>query len=190
MSEAWRDDNENSIYDAGEKFIDYNGDKVFSLADNLFNGPQCQGSNCADTDKQAIHVRKSLRLVMASSAAEIILTNGSGSVTYQNSLTGDYNNIASIAAASAQEFAFSFADTGTPNQTMPLGTTVTISTSAGTLQGQTDYLVGNNNNEGFSQMNFFLLNSADGEAVTTVITFTITTPKNFVTSLTRSVTLL
>ena len=190
MSEAWRDDNENSVYDAGEKFIDYNDDKVFSLADNLFNGPQCQGSNCAETDMQAIHVRKALRLVMASSSAEYILTNGNATITYQNSITQDSTIISAIPDGAVQEFIFNFADTGTPNQTMPMGTTVNISTSAGELQGQTSFLVDNNNREGFSQMNFFLINSAGGGTETAVLTMTISTPKNIVTSLTRSVELL
>lgn len=190
MSEAWRDDNENSIYDNGEIFIDYNGDKLFSLADDLFNGPQCQGSNCAEITMQAIHVRKALRLVMASSAAEIILTNGDATITYQNSLTGESSNISSIPDAAVRGFLFNFADTGTPNQTMPEGTTVSVSTSSGELQGQTNFLVGNNNLEGFSQMNFFLVNSPGGDPVTAILTITITTPKNFVTSLTRSIELL
>jgi len=189
MSEAWRDDNENSVYDDGEKFIDYNDDKTFSHADDLFNGPQCQGTNCANSNMQAIHVRKALRLVMASSAAEIILTNGSNIITFHNSLTGESADIASIPDGAVQEFLFNFADTGTPNQTMPMGTTVSISTSSGELQGQTDFLVGNNNHEGFSQMNFFLVNTVGGEAVTAILTITITTPKNFVTSLTRAIEL-
>jgi hypothetical protein len=189
MSEAWRDDNENSVYDDGEKFIDYNDDKTFSTADNLFNGPQCQGTNCADSDMQAIHVRKALRLVMASSAAETILTNGSNTITFHNSLTGESAEIASISDGSSQEFLFSFADTGTPNQTMPMGTTVSISISSGELQGQIDSLVSNNSQEGFNQMNFFVINTPGGDAVTAILTVTITTPKNFVTSLTRSIDL-
>ncbi len=190
MSEAWRDDNENNVYDDGEKFIDYNDDKVFSSADNLFNGPQCQGANCADLDRQAIHVRKALTLVMASSTAEMILTNGASSITYYNSLTGANPGIPSIPDGATQEFLFSFADTGIPSQTMPLDTTVNIVTSSGELAGQTNLLVENNNQEGFTSMNFFLINSAGGDASTAILTITITTPKNIVTSLTRSVELL
>ena len=179
MSEAWRDDNENSVYDIGEEFIDYNDDEVFSLADNLFNGPQCQGPNCADTNEQAIHVRKSLRLVMASSTAETILTNDRRNLTYHNSLTGINRSIGGIPDGSTRSFWFSFADTGTPNQTMPLGTTVSISTSAGELEGQTNFLVDNNNNEGFSHLNFFIINSLGGNQTTAILTFTITTPKKY-----------
>jgi hypothetical protein len=190
MSEAWRDDNENSVYDNGETFIDFNGDGAFSAADSLFNGPQCQGANCAAEDVRNIHVRKALRLVMASSGAELILTNNDGSVIYQNSLTGDTAPLADVTNGGSQEFNFYFADTGTPNQTMPLGTTVDVSLSAGVLQGQTSLTVGNNSREGFSRMNFFVIQETDSDPQTAVLNINITSPSGIVTSLSRSIELL
>ena len=189
MSEAWRDDNENSRRDNGEIFLDYNDDNAFSSADSLFNGPQCQGTNCADAGMQNIHVRKALVLVMASSAAEYILSR-SGGTTYQNSLTGFSSPIADIANGDSQTFNFSFADTGTPVQTMPLGTTVNVSLSAGTLQGETSFTVSNNNQPGYSQMNFTVIQEAGSEPQTAVLTITITAPSGLVTSLTRNIALL
>ncbi len=190
MSEAWRDDNENSIYDSGETFIDFNNDGAFSNADSLFNGPQCQGANCADKAMRNTHVRKAIRLVMASSGAEFILTNADGSIVYQNSLTGDSANLNDVENGDSQEFNFYFADTATPNQTMPLGTAVAVSLSAGSLLGQTNFTVGNNNQEGFSQMNFFVVQDAGNEAQTAILTITITSPNGFITSLSRSMALL
>ncbi len=190
MSEAWRDDNENSIYDDGETFLDFDSDGAFSVADSLFNGPQCQGSNCADEDKRNIHVRKAIRLVMASSGAEVRLTNGDGSIVYQDSLTGESTALNDVANGGSQEFNFSFADTGTPNQTMPLGTTVTVAVSAGTVAGQTDVTVGNNNLEGFSNMNFFVIQEAGADPQVAILTITITSPNGIVTSVSRSMSLL
>jgi hypothetical protein len=190
MSESWRDDNENSVYDDGETFIDFNGDGIFSSADNLFNGPQCQGENCAAEDKRNIHVRKAIRLVMASSSAEYILTNGDGSIVYQDSLTGDSAALSGVANGSSQEFNFYFADTGTPNQTMPLGTTVDVSLSAGSIVGQTSFTVGNNSREGFSRLNFFAVQDVDADPQTAVLTITVTSPSGVVTSLSRSLLLL
>jgi len=190
MSEAWRDDNENSAYDDGETFIDFNNDEDFSGADNLFNGPQCQGSNCAREAMRSIHIRKAIRLVMASSSAEYRLTNSSGSVTYQNSLTGANAELPDVPNGGSQEFNFEFADTGTPNQTMPFGTVVDISLSAGTLQGLTSFTVGNNNQEGFSHMNFFVIQEVDGQPQTAILTINITSPNGFVTSISRSMELL
>lgn len=185
MSEAWRDDNENSLYDSGETFIDLNNDKEFTTADSLFNGPQCQGTKCGTN---ALHVRKALRLVMASSAAEFRLTNNTGSVVYQDSLTGASTALSDVPNGGSQKFIFSFADTA--NQTMPLGTTVAISISAGSLQGLTNFTIGNNNRSGLSQMGFFVIQTAGEPAQAAVLTMTITSPSGFVTSTSRNINLL
>lgn len=190
MSEAWRDDNENSTYDTGETFIDFDNNKVFNSADGLFNGPQCQGANCASEEMRSIHVRKALRLVMASSSAEYRLTNGSGGAVYQNSLTNFSTSLPEIENGATQSFRFYFADTGTPNQTMPLGTTVDISLSNGTLQGETSFTVRNNSQEGFSYMSFFITQEAGNEPQTAVLTITVTSPSGVVTSLIREMALL
>ena len=190
MSEAWRDDNENSIHDNGEIFIDFNNDQSFSSADSLFNGPQCQGTNCAKENMQSIHIRKALRLVMASSSAEFKLTNGTGSIVYDDSLTGANTPLSDVPNGGSQEFNFYFADTGTPNQTMPFGTTVDVTLSAGLLQGLTSFSVSNNNQEGFSHMNFFVVQEAGSEPQTAILTLTITSPNGVITSLNREITLL
>ena len=190
MSEAWRDDNENSKYDSGETFIDYNNDNTFSHADGLFNGPQCEGNNCADENMRSIHVRKALRLVMASSGAEYKLTNGTGGTVYQNSLTNYSKLLPDVPNGGSQSFNFYFADTGTPNQTMPVGTTVNVALSAGTLEGETNFTVGNNNRSGFSQLNFIVIQELDSDPQTAVLTITITSPSGIVTSLIRSMALL
>lgn len=190
MSEAWRDDDENSLYDDGETFIDFNGDGDASPADGLFNGPQCQGDNCAEEAMQSIHVRKALVLVMASSAAETILTNEDGSIVYQNSLTTDDVSLPDVPNGGRQEFNFYFADTATPNQTMPLGTNVSISISDGEIKGNTEFTVSNNNNEGYTQMNFFVFQDAGNPPEAAFITITVTSPSGLITSLTREIALL
>lgn len=188
MSEAWRDDNENSVYDNGETFIDFNNDQSFSAADSLFNGPQCQGANCATENMQSIHIRKALLLVMASSEAEFKLTNGTGSIVYDDSVTGANAPLSDVPNGGSQEFNFYFADTG--NQTMPFGTTVGVTLSAGTLQGLTSFIVSNNNREGFSQMNFSVNQAAGNDSETATLTITITSPNGLITSLNREITLL
>lgn len=190
MSEAWRDDNENSKYDNGEIFIDFNNDGSFSNADGLFNGPQCQGANCAEESMRISHVRKALRLVMASSGAVTRLTNSNGSATYQNSLTNTNAALPDVPNGGSQAFNFYFADTGTPNQTMPFGTTVSISLSAGVLEGQTDFTVGNNNAEGFNVMSFIIIQEADSDPETATLTITITAPSGVITQLSKSIALL
>jgi len=190
MSEAWRDDNENSVYNNGETFIDYNDDGTFSAADSLFNGPQCQGDNCAGEGMRNIHVRKAIRLVMASSTAEYQLTNGTGGTVYQNSLTNYSTSLPDVANGGSQSFRFYFADTGIPNQTMPFGTTVDVSVSAGDLQGESNFTVSNNSQEGFSSMGFFVTQEAGSEPQTAILTVTITSPSGIETRLIREMALL
>jgi len=190
MSEAWRDDNENSVYNNGETFIDYNDDGTFSAADSLFNGPQCQGDNCAGEGMRNIHVRKAIRLVMASSTAEYKLTNGTGGTVYQNSLTNYSTSLPDVANGGSQSFRFYFADTGIPNQTMPFGTTVDVSVSAGNLQGESNFTVSNNSQEGFSSMGFFVTQEAGSEPQTAILTVTITSPSGIETRLIREMALL
>ena len=190
MSEAWRDDNENSIYDQGETFIDFNNDDTFSSADTLFNGPQCEGVNCASESVRNTHVRKALTIVMASSAAEMILTNSDGSVVYQNTLTGESEPLASVPNDGNQAFNLFFADTGEINQTLPFGTTVEISLNAGDLEGDTSFIVGNNNRPGYSQMSFDVIQSMGSEPQSATLDITITSPSGVITSLTRSIELL
>jgi len=90
----------------------------------------------------------------------------------------------------SQEFNFDFADTGTPNQTMPFGTTVDITLSAGTLQGLTNFTVSNNNSEEFSHMNFSVNQAAGDDPETVTLTIKITSPNGLITSLNREIALL
>jgi hypothetical protein len=67
-SEAWRDDNENRVKDAGETFIDYNNDENFNSADGVFNGPHCTHATlCASEAGSKINVRKALVMIMSGS---------------------------------------------------------------------------------------------------------------------------
>jgi len=186
MSEAWRDDNENFTYDAGELFLDYDNNGAFDLEDNKFNGPQCQGSRCADASMQAIHVRKALVLIMSGSSADYILSDANSGVIYHDSF-GNNNPVADIANGGSTTFTFQYSDLA--NQTLPLGTTIAVSSSAGTLAGQTSVTVGNNNNQGYGSLSFVLSNPVDDDLVVATITITITTPKGITTSMLKTVVL-
>lgn len=76
-SEAWRDDNENRIHDAGEVFIDFDNDNQFDGADSKFNGPQCiHDTLCADELHSKINVRKALVMIMSGSQVRYSLLTG------------------------------------------------------------------------------------------------------------------
>ena len=210
MSEAWRDDNENGQYDSGEVFIDFDNDKEFAPADNRFNGPQCS-AKCGSSN--AINVRKALRLIMASGASnwslyeeqevlpglferEIVASNRDPIDSFRTPIT----------RGASQSYSLLFGDTAL--QTLPLGSTIDITTDSGELVGQTSFTVGNTIGTGFAvtqaeldsqitlldalaqgvfggqQIRFSLKNTlGDGEAATTAnLELTITSPGGVVTS--------
>ncbi len=73
--EAFRDDNENSVRDASETFIDFNGDGIYSTGDGKYNGV-LQGVAYIGAPKSK-HVFSNTTLVMASSGA--LIANSCGS---------------------------------------------------------------------------------------------------------------
>lgn len=187
MSEAWRDDNENGIYDAGESFLDFNNSTSYTSRDSLFNGPQCQGTRCAGETERSLHIRKALVLVMASSSALYELSDTNTGSVFNNS-NGVSNAIPDIADSSSQAFSFSFSDTAA--QTLPLGTTVEITVQGGEVAGNTSYTVSNNNSSGSANMDFILVNPFAGDPEIATITIKITPPNGSVTSVVTTVNLL
>lgn len=187
MSEAWRDDNENNVFDNGETFLDYDNNGSFDNEDSLFNGPQCQGSKCASSPKNAIHVRKALVLVMSGSNANYELSDADSSVIYQDSF-GNNNAIPDIADGASMTFDLKFSDLAT--QTLPMGSTITVEASAGELAGQTSYTVSNNNGSGYTNIVFVLANPIADDQVEATLTIAITSPSGVTTSIVKTVTLL
>ncbi len=117
LAEAYRDDNENSAYDPGEFFLDFNQDNVRSPADGQFNGLLCAGpgspaGGCSATQK--LTVRASNLIIMSGSTAVIsddvggVLPSG-GTITFT---IGDDND-----------------------QPMPADTTITAQASSGLTIG-------------------------------------------------------
>lgn len=210
MREAWRDDNENKIYDPGEKFIDFNNNQIPDPADGKFNGPQCQGGNCGAGIYQSIHVRKALVLIMSGSVARLTLASSTQQdvrnlgLPYLNNsqvyATNDSLVTASGAAIDLAEdtfltFDLYFADFGEPfGQTLPMDTVINVSADAGKLAGTTTFTVGNTIGTsdpaayGGNHITFAIANTNTavnvGDApLFGVITIKATTPKNNVTTL-------
>ena len=173
MAEAWRDDNENGVKDPEEtKFFDVNGDGVHSQADGIFNGPHCNGQLCSDDAKQAT-LRKAIILIMSSSDALCQLTDETGSTVYQV-CDGNSNSIPAIPSGGSASFIFQFSDTAM--QTLPFGTTVSITIDGGNLKGQTSHTVSNTTSDGFYNMAFVVENPATNTANIANLIISIKTP--------------
>jgi protocatechuate 3,4-dioxygenase beta subunit len=183
MSEVWRDDNENGVYDPEEPdFRDTDGNDQFSGPDGKFNGPQCEGALCAGAGQNSILLRKAMVLTMSSSTAFYIFSDahndGCGAqdetVTIYQDNTGRSADIGTINNGQSKTFKLCFADNAL--QTLPLGSTVSVSLSGGDLQGQVTYVVGNNNSSGYQSIDFVIANPVDIETEQATLNISITTP--------------
>lgn len=125
--EAFRDDNENGVRDGNEFFIDYNHNGTFDTADGKFNGILCSHSTlCSSSTK-----------LIVSAQGVLVMSDSVATVTFLN---------ASPVNVSAAPVKVSFIVADGQNQTMPKGTTISISAANGNLSGPTSYTVGNTAN--------------------------------------------
>ena len=180
MPEAFRDDNENGVRDAGETFIDFNGNNTYDAADGKFNGVLCNnvtappaGSSagtCSAT--KSIHVRGSLTIVFSGSTAAVSVT--SGPIT--------------LSACAGATHAVNLRVVDVAGNPMPVGTTITAATSNGTIVGPTSFTQANTNvTPAAGAFNFQLSIKDDGPIPVApalcadptpsgVLTITVTTP--------------
>mgnify|MGYP000565376758 CR=1 FL=1 len=191
MSEAWRDDNENSVKDPEEtKFFDDNGNGAFNEADALFNGPQCNGLKCDENNKKAT-LRKALVLIMSkASSPNYVLSNIDQNIFYANSNPDEVETaLPSIADGDSLTLRFRFADSAM--QTLPLGTTVSVSLDGGDLQGTTSVEIGNTSLGGYRFMDFAINNLLGSDPEQAVLNITIKTPDTAsVTYVSKTISLL
>jgi hypothetical protein len=189
-SEAWRDDNENNIRDAAEIFLDYDDDGSFDgdIEDpvRVFNGPQCIiGNACGQGIAASLHVRKALVLVMSSSNALMDITDAGNTIIFSNYQTASRPSL-SIARSSSLSFRLRFSDSAV--QPIASGSTIIISSSAGSLAGQINTAMPSTNKAGTREANFTLTNDVDA-SVDSTLTATITSPSGIESAVVFQVTL-
>lgn len=141
MPEPWRDDNENNIYDNGERTSDFNGNEDYDIADGLFNGPQCESETfCPEPVNNLTFIRKAVVLITSSSSAYYTMTHNSTSTV----LAKNYDTVVDdgqldIAFDTIQYFTVEVSDTAL--QTMSVGTSIEITSLVGELSGTLNHSV-------------------------------------------------
>jgi hypothetical protein len=186
-SEAWLDNNENLEWDAGERFLDYNNNKQFDGGDGLFNGPQCQATIlCGKGSAATIQVRKSLVLVMSGSSLIGDVFDSSNNLYASNNPNSDSAS-SSIATNAKQTFSAVFTDS--LGQTPPFGSSVSITSSAGTVTDVGSTTIPNTNIEGGFAVSFAIENTED-EPVTATVSVSVTTGNGIVSTVGFTVNLL
>ncbi|MBT0586889.1 Ig-like protein, group 1 [Alteromonas oceanisediminis] len=179
MSEAWRDDNENDIFDVNETFLDFNGSGNFTDANTLFDGPQCDAANCGAS---GIHVRRALIMIMSSSSA--IMRYVSNGAELASTATGSPSApVLSIPRGDSATIRLLFSDTA--GQPMPSTSQVLITANNGDLAGEIDTPVRKSTRAGESVRQFVLTNDliATDDPINSTVTATITSPSGVDTTL-------
>ncbi|MGS2721177.1 hypothetical protein [Paraglaciecola aestuariivivens] len=177
-SEAWLDENEDGVYQVGERFLDYYKNESFDAADGLFNGVHCQSETlCGQGDAATTLVRKSLVLIMAGSSLDAEVFDNAGQLYASNAPASDRGDI-SIAKLAKHRFSVNFKDGA--GQTPPMGSTLEVETSAGTVVDLGLTTVPNTNQAGGFNTQFAIENTETEDPVTATVLVTMTTPGGFI----------
>lgn len=185
IAEAWRDDNENGVFDVSETFLDFDTSGDYSVANSRFDGPQCQATECGGN---GLHVRRAMVLIMASSGALMSIFDGATELA--NNQTGTpADPVLSIPRGSSETLRLVVSDTAL--QTMPSGTTIEVTSNNGDLAGEILTTVRSNNRSGGATLNFVLTNNllVDQDPIDATVVATVTSPSGVVSTLTIVISL-
>ena len=185
ISEAWRDDNENRVLDSNEIFLDFDGSGDFSVANGIFDGPQCDATACGAT---GLHVRRALVMIMSSS--NLLLAFTSNGIELANNQTGTPSTpVLSIPRGESVTLRLLFSDN--VGQPVPSSTQLDIQASSGELAGQTSTVIRQYTRAGNSVAEVTLTNNlGTGEdPIDSTVTATLTTPSGVENGLSISISL-
>lgn len=163
LPEAWRDDNENGHYDAGEFFIDANGNSHHDEGNTLYDGSLCDINTHRCGQSRAVDVRGSLVIAMSTSHAAIVINpssihiSPSRSASVRIEVSDDHGNLP------------------------PMGTTITATSSKGTLGSTATWTVGNSNAHG-PFVAVTTLSGSAGDTGSGTFNVAVTTPSGVVTN--------
>ncbi|AKH70801.1 hypothetical protein IMCC21906_03164 [Spongiibacter sp. IMCC21906] len=115
-AEAFRDDNENGLRDADETYIDFNNNDQFDAASGLYEGVLCNGPGNCNQAQTTITMRESIVIVLSGSS---LFVNASPSVINLDS------GIVPVTVTV----------TDVNGQVPAAGTTISVETSQGTIEG-------------------------------------------------------
>jgi len=169
MPEAFQDYNEDGVRDDNEPFFDFNGNEIYDIEDNAYNGLLCAHSSlCSETT--TLNVRDNGVIVMATSDAKIEIV--------PDPIVVPRDGVISITVRVQDE----------KGNMMPADTSIAISVDSGigTLSGQTSYIVPNTSEKGPLELTVTL--KAGNQAATGNLTVKVTTPRGISTEKSANVT--
>jgi acid phosphatase family membrane protein YuiD len=172
LPEVFRDDNENSTYDSGEFFADFDGNFSYDAADTKYNGNLCNDTTGRCSTQTTLNISRSFVIVFSESYALISATEGG--TTYADSLGGgDGQNVLDISGGS-KTVKYTFSDTN--GQPLPVGTTIEVTTTVGRLLGTILYTQGDTSEPG-NDFRYFTLEKNLSTNDSGRVEIKVTTPK-------------
>ena len=193
LPDAFLDTNENAVFDEGEKFFNTQASTTYGPRDNLFNGPQCEGSLCGTGQANKTYIRKALVMTMSGSSADFTIWQGNNLIRDDSGLeTAPILPLTALAAGETSRFTVQFYDDA--YQMMPANTQVAVVASAGELIFE-PFGVANTTNRGGTRTSFIITNDSDPStagqpARTSAVSIELTTPNNFKSGVGLTISLL
>ena len=171
LPEAFLDENEDGVRNTYEPFVDFNGNGTYDSGDGLYNGILCEDTTrCSST--KTIDVRASLVLVMSGSDAFASISPGGAPIIIPKGGTVSETVLIS----------------DLHNQTMPAGTTIKFETSAGSIDGPSDYVLPDTAANSAVTYTVKLKSASPSSADNPgTLKITVTTPKGLITIFTADV---
>ena len=139
LPEAFRDDNENGVRDADETFLDFNQNSVYDGPDGKYSGILCDtaiSSAGTCSSNKTIHVRKSVVIVFSGSTAVITKISPSGTINL---------GPPSSSTCSGTQMPVELRIVDVRGNPMPVGTTIAVTTTDGTISGTGSFVQANTN---------------------------------------------
>jgi hypothetical protein len=193
LPDAFLDTNENAVFDEGEKFFNTQASTTYGPRDNLFNGPQCEGSLCGTGQANKTYIRKALVITMSGSSADFTIWQGNNLIQDDSGLeTAPIVPLTALAAGETSRFTVQFYDDA--YQMMPANTQVAVVASAGDLIFE-PFGVANTTNRGGTRTSFIITNDTDPSTTnqpprTSAVSIELTTPNNFKSGVGLTISLL
>ena len=208
LPEAFRDDNLNGTYDVGETFFDVNVDGLYTPANGLYDGSLCtdDGVIAGVCNQDVVHVRDSIVIAMSGSdnaqiefydqdvdfndpgeEIDVLCLRDKDVAGWSDVDPVDGCNDVSGLSLAADPATINCEDVGNfyvrvadfNDNAMPIDTTVTATSSLGTLLGTSSYTVGNTI---FPEFFLFSMQEVCGGVPEAEIEIKVVTPKGHETT--------
>lgn len=163
LPEAFRDDNENGVRDSNEPYVNFDDDvnETYDAASGLYEGLLCKGPSACNPDQTTVTLSQNIVIVLSGSS--FFIDTQPGLIDLDSGIVNITVNV-----VDAQ------------GQVPPAGSIIEVSTSQGSIEGDSSFTQLSTNAAGPSSF-FFRVKPGD-EAGNGTFTVKVTTPRGVISS--------